>query len=161
MTAKNFQQIPSFGYIRASIIVQVKETWRTKASCIDLGLEDRLLFFGDSGYPVSAQTQYKKARLICYECPVQVECLMSAIDHKERTGVWGGLTESQRRRYAVPWFRREGKNDESAINLLESLTPGPTGSTRRNYRESHGSEPVPIPLPALSRSEDPIALAVG
>lgn len=136
-------------------------TWRSKALCIDLGLEERLLFFGDSNYPISAQTQYKKARLICYECPVQVECLMSAIDNKERTGVWGGLTESQRRRYAVPHFRRVGQSHDAAIALLEELTPELAGSTRRSYRESRESVPQPIPLRVLSDSEDPIAVAVG
>lgn len=136
-------------------------TWRLKALCIDLELEERLQFFGDSSYPISAQTQYKTARLICYECPVQVECLNSAIDNKERTGVWGGLTESQRRRYAVPYLRRLGRTDENAIDLLEALKPALAGSTRDNYYESRVPVPAPIPLPLKSDSESPIAVAVG
>lgn len=136
-------------------------TWRSKALCVGLGLEERLQFFGDSPYPIKAQTQYKQARLICYDCPVQVECLIAAIDNKERTGVWGGLTESQRRRYAVPYFRLSGQSHETAIILLEDLRPALAGSTRDNYRESHESVLVTILVPERSDSEDPIALAVG
>lgn len=33
---------------------------------------------------------------ICRECPVMAQCAKWALDHKERYGVWGGLSEGDR-----------------------------------------------------------------
>ena len=52
--------------------------------------QDTELFFPDRGGRVS------RARSICARCPVRVECLDYALDHFE-VGVWGGLTEEERR----------------------------------------------------------------
>ena len=41
---------------------------------------------------------YDEARRLCAACPVADECLTYAISKKERHGLWGGLTERQRRR---------------------------------------------------------------
>jgi WhiB family redox-sensing transcriptional regulator len=38
-----------------------------------------------------------EATLICVGCPVQLECLADALDTRNGYGVWGGLTERQRR----------------------------------------------------------------
>jgi hypothetical protein len=38
----------------------------------------------------------EKVLVTCGSCPIRVECLQWAIDHEE-FGVWGGLTETQRR----------------------------------------------------------------
>jgi WhiB family transcriptional regulator, redox-sensing transcriptional regulator len=37
------------------------------------------------------------AKLVCSGCPVRSECLSYALAHRERFGVWGGLTERERR----------------------------------------------------------------
>lgn len=39
----------------------------------------------------------KTAKAICKICPVRAECLEYAITHDERFGVWGGLSERERR----------------------------------------------------------------
>jgi WhiB family redox-sensing transcriptional regulator len=39
-----------------------------------------------------------EAKAICHECPVRQECLEYALAHGEKFGVWGGLTERERRR---------------------------------------------------------------
>lgn len=41
------------------------------------------------------------AKLICRECPVQVQCLRYAVDHGEPHGIWGGLTPKERHRLAA------------------------------------------------------------
>jgi WhiB family redox-sensing transcriptional regulator len=38
-----------------------------------------------------------RAKLICHECHVQGECLDFALRVREPHGIWGGLTESERR----------------------------------------------------------------
>jgi WhiB family transcriptional regulator, redox-sensing transcriptional regulator len=39
----------------------------------------------------------RKAAAICRHCPVMVECAADALDHRIEFGVWGGMTERQRR----------------------------------------------------------------
>lgn len=39
----------------------------------------------------------RQARLLCGRCPVRVECLVDALDHRVPFGVWGGMTERERR----------------------------------------------------------------
>jgi hypothetical protein len=49
-------------------------------------------FFPDNGGPTKA------AKRICQGCEVRVQCLAYALKHRERYGVWGGLSERERRR---------------------------------------------------------------
>lgn len=39
----------------------------------------------------------RAAREVCEGCPVVFECLVDALDHRVPFGVWGGMTERQRR----------------------------------------------------------------
>lgn len=41
--------------------------------------------------------EQRKAAAICRRCPVQMECRADALDNRVEFGVWGGLTERQRR----------------------------------------------------------------
>lgn len=41
--------------------------------------------------------EQRKAALICDLCPVITECRADALDNRVEFGVWGGLTERQRR----------------------------------------------------------------
>ena len=38
-----------------------------------------------------------RAKVICRTCPVRVACLADALDNKVEFGVWGGMTERERR----------------------------------------------------------------
>jgi WhiB family redox-sensing transcriptional regulator len=38
-----------------------------------------------------------RAKLICRGCTVRTECLADALDNRIEFGVWGGMTERQRR----------------------------------------------------------------
>ncbi len=37
------------------------------------------------------------AKRICRSCPVRMECLADALDNRVEFGVWGGMTERERR----------------------------------------------------------------
>jgi WhiB family redox-sensing transcriptional regulator len=37
------------------------------------------------------------AKSICFECEVRMDCLAEALDNRIEWGVWGGLTERERR----------------------------------------------------------------
>jgi WhiB family transcriptional regulator, redox-sensing transcriptional regulator len=39
----------------------------------------------------------RKAAVICCHCPVLKECGADALDNKVEYGIWGGMTERQRR----------------------------------------------------------------
>jgi len=38
-----------------------------------------------------------RAKAVCLGCPVRTECLADALDHGVEFGVWGGMTERERR----------------------------------------------------------------
>ena len=39
----------------------------------------------------------QQAKLVCGRCPVVAECLADALDNRTEFGVWGGMTERERR----------------------------------------------------------------
>jgi WhiB family redox-sensing transcriptional regulator len=67
--------------------------WRHNAVCRE---EDPELFFpiGNTG---SALLQIEEAKAVCRRCPVMDQCLQWALESGEETGVWGGLSEDERR----------------------------------------------------------------
>ena len=67
--------------------------WVHNARCKD---EDPELFFpvGTTG---PAASQISAAKAICMQCPVRDECLEWAMVTAQDAGVWGGLSEEERR----------------------------------------------------------------
>jgi WhiB family redox-sensing transcriptional regulator len=67
--------------------------WRHRAACRD---EDPELFFpvGTSG---PALTQVAAAKAVCHRCPVASDCLAWALATGQDAGVWGGMSEEERR----------------------------------------------------------------
>ena len=62
------------------------DDWTLQAKC--RGMQDKLFPEG---------VDQKRARLVCMGCPVRSECLAEALDNRIEWGVWGGLTERERR----------------------------------------------------------------
>lgn len=62
--------------------------WTKDALCAEVGGDD---WFPEKGGPTRA------AKSICKRCEVQSECLGWALEHGERFGIWGGLSEGERR----------------------------------------------------------------
>ena len=63
--------------------------WKEDASCRDLALD---LFFTDS------ESDSGPALAVCAICPVRADCLDFALRTRQNDGVWGGHTETERRR---------------------------------------------------------------
>jgi WhiB family transcriptional regulator, redox-sensing transcriptional regulator len=61
--------------------------WTTRAACRDEA-PDKLFVQG------AAQN---RAKTVCLGCPVRTECLADALDNRVEYGVWGGMTERERR----------------------------------------------------------------
>ena len=68
-------------------VPDARTAWVSKALCRSTD-PDELFVSG------KAQT---KAVVICRHCPVVAECLAEALDNQIEFGVWGGMTERQRR----------------------------------------------------------------
>jgi WhiB family redox-sensing transcriptional regulator len=62
------------------------DDWTALAKC--KGMTDAL-------FPEAADQ--KRARLFCQGCPVRFQCLAEALDNRIEWGVWGGMTERERR----------------------------------------------------------------
>jgi WhiB family redox-sensing transcriptional regulator len=67
--------------------------WRSRAACRDA---DPDLFFPEGAAGPALRTA-EQAKRLCETCPVQVRCLDWALDHHAAFGIWGGLTEGERR----------------------------------------------------------------
>jgi len=67
--------------------------WRHTAACRD---EDPELFFpiGTTG---PALMQVEDAKAVCRQCNVVESCLTWALENGQDAGVWGGMSEDERR----------------------------------------------------------------
>jgi WhiB family redox-sensing transcriptional regulator len=61
--------------------------WRGAARCRTTDAEDLFV----------TGARQREAKLFCRACPVRTECLAHALDQRIEFGVWGGLTERERR----------------------------------------------------------------
>ena len=67
----------------------VADQWQDRALCAQTDPE---AFFPEKGGST------REAKKICLGCEVRHECLEYALEHDERFGIWGGLSERERRR---------------------------------------------------------------
>jgi WhiB family redox-sensing transcriptional regulator len=63
------------------------EDWAPSAACRQ-STPDELFVRG---------AEQNKAKQVCQGCPVRTECLAEALDNQIEWGVWGGMTERERR----------------------------------------------------------------
>lgn len=63
--------------------------WQERALCAQTDPE---AFFPEKGGST------REAKRVCLSCEVRVECLDYALANDERFGIWGGLSERERRR---------------------------------------------------------------
>jgi WhiB family redox-sensing transcriptional regulator len=66
-----------------------EEDWRERALCAQTDPE---AFFPPKGGST------REAKRMCQVCEVRPECLEYAVAHDERFGIWGGLSERERRK---------------------------------------------------------------
>ena len=65
-------------------------SWQQNALCAQTDPE---AFFPEKGGST------RDAKRVCAQCEVREQCLNWAVDHDERFGIWGGMSERERRRY--------------------------------------------------------------
>ncbi|GAA3730383.1 WhiB family transcriptional regulator [Leifsonia bigeumensis] len=76
------------GYPEIHWSVPQPEPWMDDALCAQT---DPDAFFPDKGGST------RNAKSICVSCEVRAQCLAYALEHGERFGIWGGLSERERR----------------------------------------------------------------
>ncbi|MDX2356684.1 WhiB family transcriptional regulator [Dietzia sp. PP-33] len=73
----------------ALFVEDEEESWQDRALCAQTDPE---AFFPEKGGST------REAKKICTGCEVKAECLEYALANDERFGIWGGLSERERRR---------------------------------------------------------------
>jgi WhiB family redox-sensing transcriptional regulator len=86
--------------------------WRRHAICRDT---DPDLFFpvGTTG---QALVQIDRAKEVCAQCTVQVDCLEYALETNQDSGIWGGTSEEERRK-----LRREYVAHQKRHNVAPTM----------------------------------------
>jgi WhiB family transcriptional regulator, redox-sensing transcriptional regulator len=72
----------------AADLAAIENDWRDQARCAEV---DGELFFPEKGGST------REARKICAGCEVRAECRDYALESREPWGLWGGLSERERR----------------------------------------------------------------
>ncbi|MFE6126676.1 WhiB family transcriptional regulator [Streptomyces sp. NPDC056437] len=83
------------------------DDWRSDALCVEVGAES----FFPEGKGEAVRQQVEAAQRVCAACPVRRECGEWALATKQTHGVWGGMSEQQRkyRRSAAGRARSAGQ----------------------------------------------------
>ena len=77
-----------------------KDDWQLRALCRG---NHAYLFFPPSTFERKDERERRelKAKAICGVCPVRESCYQHALTIREPFGIWGGLTEVERRNVSV------------------------------------------------------------
>jgi WhiB family redox-sensing transcriptional regulator len=102
--------------------------WRDLALCAQTDPDSFFPEKGESAEP---------AKRVCAACEVRAECLQDALDRGERFGVWGGLSERERRALAVRLARQPNRVRHCPIHG-EELSGGPVLYHCPAGRPGHG-----------------------
>src|SRR5207302_10723600 len=73
----------------------VAAEWMLAAAC--RGRPDLFFAPDDSETRSERRRREAAAKSVCARCPVRIDCLTDAFTSDERFGIWGGLTERERR----------------------------------------------------------------
>jgi WhiB family transcriptional regulator, redox-sensing transcriptional regulator len=68
------------------------EAWKEDGRCRGLGERVTIVFYPERG------GNTKEAKAICKKCPVKQTCLDYALENNMTDGIWGGMTEGERKR---------------------------------------------------------------
>jgi len=92
--------------------------WRHRSACHD---EDPELFFpiGNTG---PALLQAEEAKSVCRSCPVMAQCLAWALESGQDAGVWGGMSEDERRALKRRQARNHTRAHGSSADVPETDT---------------------------------------
>jgi WhiB family redox-sensing transcriptional regulator len=103
--------------------------WRRQAACRGTNLD---LF-----YPERGQTA-EPARQVCAACPVRQPCLDYAVSNRITHGIWGGMTERERRPLQSAWVQAARRDRDRAV-LAADAAGYTTAAIGRSFGLSRAS----------------------
>jgi WhiB family redox-sensing transcriptional regulator len=103
--------------------------WRQEAACRGVDLD---LFYPERGESADP------AREVCAACPVRQPCLEYALSNRITHGIWGGLTERERRPLQSEWVQAARRDRDRAI-LAADAAGYTTAAIGRSFGLSHTS----------------------
>ena len=103
--------------------------WRQQAACHGTDLNPFYPERGQSAGP---------ARRVCAKCPVRQPCLEYALSNRITDGIWGGLTERERRPLQSDWIQAKWLDRDRAI-LAADAAGYTTAAIGRSFGLSHTS----------------------
>lgn len=104
-------------------------SWTKLAACAGI---DTTLLFGKGA-------KQRQARELCYSCPVRLQCLAEALNADTDFGVWGGLTERERRAltrnmpHITDWTAWLSSDDALAEEIRQLRKPARASLLRRKH----------------------------
>ena len=116
-------------YRNLAVPARFAARWRDRAACRGTDLN---LFFpgrGESADP---------ARQVCVRCPVRQLCLEYALSNRITHGIWGGMTERERRPLQSDWNQAARRERDRAI-LAADAAGCTTAAIGRSFGLSHTS----------------------
>jgi WhiB family redox-sensing transcriptional regulator len=87
--APEFARTAPIGRVEIFDVTITEQEWKVLGLCSQTDPE---VFFPERGGSPRA------AKQVCGQCDVRTKCLQTALDNQERFGVWGGLSERERRK---------------------------------------------------------------
>ena len=114
--------------------------WREQAACRGTDLD---VFFPERGETAD------HARQVCTACPVREPCLEYALSNRITHGIWGGLTERERRPLRSRWMQHARRDRDRAI-----LAADAAGYTAAAIGSSFGLSRVSVTRIVLSGEDD-------
>ena len=76
-------------------------SWAGEAGCAEADPEVFCAPHGERTDSAPREARIAAAKAVCAKCTVRAECLTYALDTRQHDGVWGGLTESERRTFTA------------------------------------------------------------
>ena len=91
--------------LSAAVLALASEdySWKSAGSCVG---SDPNMFFPERGEST------EEAKAVCEGCEIRVQCLEFALANGEKYGIWGGMSERQRRK-----IRRQRALGETLLNV--------------------------------------------
>ncbi|GAA0980543.1 hypothetical protein GCM10009551_022230 [Nocardiopsis tropica] len=111
-----------------------------------------------------------RAKLICRGCPVRTQCLAEALDSRIEFGVWGGMTERERRallrrrKDVVNWYElltsaeRRYEAEQARQDDLRSGAVAPVGTAAETPAAEADAAPVAVSVHVAEAAPVPVVV---
>lgn len=82
---------------------KVSDSFMADGACRDI---PTVIFFPEGNYRTDPEVakQVDLAKKICKSCTVREKCLEYALENDITPGIWGGMTEDERKAYRKRWL---------------------------------------------------------